>query len=385
MALIYKFYCHIFFFCIIFFIGVIILKKDVFKYRSLWMGLAIFMIVYFHSLFFITFFKDAHSPLISILKELKTFFYGGTDIFLFSSGIGCFFSFKNLLQKTTDPLYENESPAIISFMRRRLYRIAPSFLPFCIIYIAYQKAFGSIDFPSIIGNIFFIQSFTGTGTSFNWYLSAMWLFYILTPYFYYLINSHTKKVSYLIIILFSFVFSIPFWNTPFLIIFSRSSIFIIGMITAKVLSSEEKISLKFILLYIALFIIGLCLLELIKFKFRNISLLYGLLWYPFIFTAPGACILLSILAFHTEKYCIAKKIIDFFSFIGNYTFEIFLIHIFLFNIYDNLVKSSKLSADKIDAYIFIIVLIIPCTVILVLISNGIKHLANRNIKNNSNS
>ena len=76
-------------------------SNEILKFRSLWMGIAILMVVYFHSYFFITFFKDINSNnFVSVLKELKTFSYGGTDIFLFASGIGCWFSLNKLIKES---------------------------------------------------------------------------------------------------------------------------------------------------------------------------------------------------------------------------------------------------------------------------------------------
>ena len=48
------------------------------------MGIAILMVIYFHSGF---------SSNIEILKTIRTFCYCGVDIFLFASGIGNYFSY----------------------------------------------------------------------------------------------------------------------------------------------------------------------------------------------------------------------------------------------------------------------------------------------------
>lgn len=54
---------------------------SILQYRNVWMGLAILWIVFFHS-----------GLEILVLHFVKMSGYGGVDIFVFSSGIGCFYS-----------------------------------------------------------------------------------------------------------------------------------------------------------------------------------------------------------------------------------------------------------------------------------------------------
>ena len=173
-------------------------SNEILKFRSLWMGIAILMVVYFHSYFFITFFKDIHSNIfVSVLKELKTFSYGGTDIFLFASGIGCWFSLNKLIKESNS---QNSMAAdfYFTFITKRFNRIIPVYLPFCIIWLLYKFLFNDFYFTSAIGNLLSIQDFTGNGKSINWYISAMWLFYLLSPYFYSLLSKYSKKYQILL-------------------------------------------------------------------------------------------------------------------------------------------------------------------------------------------
>ena len=58
--------------------------RDTFKYRSIWMGFAILWVVFYHINIPIN-----NTPIFF----LKTFGYGGVDIFIFASGIGCYYSY----------------------------------------------------------------------------------------------------------------------------------------------------------------------------------------------------------------------------------------------------------------------------------------------------
>lgn len=54
--------------------------KDIFKYRSMWMALAIILVVLYHRGFDLINFP--------ILNQIQSLGYCGVDIFIFSSGLG---------------------------------------------------------------------------------------------------------------------------------------------------------------------------------------------------------------------------------------------------------------------------------------------------------
>ena len=56
--------------------------KETIRFRSVWMILAMLWIILFHSELSFEF---------EVFKYIKTIGYGGVDIFLFASGIGCYF------------------------------------------------------------------------------------------------------------------------------------------------------------------------------------------------------------------------------------------------------------------------------------------------------
>ena len=261
-----------------------------------------------------------------------------------------------------------------TFITKRFNRIIPVYLPFCIIWLLYKFLFNDFYITSAIGNLLSIQDFTGNGKSINWYISAMWLFYLLSPYFYSLLNRCSKKYQILLLIFTSFLFSIPFIKSNFLITFSRLPIFFIGMVTAKYFSENSEFSYKNSLFFIFLFVAGLFFLELVKAKFKGIALKTGLLWYPFIFAVPGGCITLSLIARYFDNFFIFNKLNRFFSWLGNYTFEVFLTHLFLFDLYEKLVTKNIIASDNLMIYIFIVFLIIPFSILLSLVSKCIKKL-----------
>ena len=136
------------------------LLKDMLKYRNAWLGVAMIWIVFYHAKINIG---------LDILHTIKAFGYGGVDICLFASGAGCYFS----LSANSD---------IGTFIKRRFVRLAPTYLCFIVFWLIYKFFIDSISLQAVLGNIFAIQNFTGLGQHFNWYISAIILFYFLAPY-----------------------------------------------------------------------------------------------------------------------------------------------------------------------------------------------------------
>ncbi len=53
--------------------------------RGIWMALGILWVVFFHTTLFFEY---------QFMNDIKLFGYGGVDILLFASGMGCFYSYK---------------------------------------------------------------------------------------------------------------------------------------------------------------------------------------------------------------------------------------------------------------------------------------------------
>ncbi len=98
----------------------------------------------------------------------KNIGYGGVDICFLTSGIGCYYSL-------------NKNPDIFAFFKRRFLRIGPTYLCYIFLWFIYKGITGTLNVQMMIGNIFGIQNFTGLGNAFDWYISALLLFYLLTP------------------------------------------------------------------------------------------------------------------------------------------------------------------------------------------------------------
>lgn len=283
--------------------------REVIKYRKIWMGFAILWVIFFH------FGYKPPDP----LAALQSSGYSGVDIFFFASGIGCYLS------------YSRDKNAA-AFIKRRFIRIMPTYFVFIVIWCTYKVITDGMDFTTVLGNIFCVQDLTGKGGSFNWYFGAMWIFYLLTPYFVAVADKIKKPAGCVLFCLLLVLFSFPFWNVKALIIIvTRLPVYFLGMYLAKRSQvSDDKISLKFMLIATVLSIISMAAFIVCYFKLHDELWNYGLWWYPFIITAPTICLYLSFISKQLEKKSVGQKILKAFSFIGSYTFELFLVHVFVF-------------------------------------------------------
>lgn len=314
--------------------------ENTLKYRSVWMGLAMLWVVLYHS-----------SYVVAGYSFFKNIGYGGVDLCLFASGVGCYYS-----------LCKNEN--IIDFTKRRLARIYPTywcFLPFWFLYAF--KAF-EMKFPDVIGNIFGVQNFTGKGNAFNWYISAILLFYILAPYFKKVADRFDGVFKQALVIAVIFAFTIPFWNSNTLIItVSRLPIFYIGILFAKSCKKNSTLSVMKIALYIVAMIAGFVMLWFAFEKFRDYRWKNALYWYPFILITPGLCVGVSLIMTLLDKSKATSWISKLLSLVGKYSFEIYLTHILIFDSVNYLVKEEILPNDKMVYILSVISIPFACIIL----------------------
>lgn len=312
--------------------------KDMLKYRNVWLGIAMIWIVLFHANIGIGFWP---------LAFIKSIGYGGVDICLFASGIGCYFS----LDKNSD---------ILSFIKRRFLRIGPEYLIFIICWLVYKAISGSFSISMALGNLLGVQTLTGKDNSFNWYISAIVIFYFLAPYLKKTADKLTA-IKHIIFIAFLLVLTIPFWSVNnWIIILTRIPIYYIGMVFAKACKSEYLINKRLIFTVSLFSFIGVAALWISMQYFGAHLWSKGLYWYPFIFITPGLCIV----AAYVINLIKIKKIKNLLDIIGRYSFEIYLIHIPLIEIINIII--NKFSLQNYSVFIWlagIIPLVIGCIIL----------------------
>lgn len=333
--------------------------KDLLKYRNAWLGFAMLWIVLFHLPFAVAG---------SAFSFFKSIGYAGVDICMFASGIGCYYS----LESNSD---------VGLFIKRRLNRIMPSYLVFMVFWLLLQFLRGFFTWPMAIGNVFAVQQLTGNPGSFNWYISAILLFYLFAPYFKALVDKSSKIVNTLFLT-FLLIVTIPFWNSNnMIIIVTRLAIFYIGMLIAKLCKADVKLSATQVVLAVLMLAVG-CIL--IWYFFKHLGAYkwsHGLYWYPFILVTPPLCMAISFVAMLLEKSKVTKVISGAFSLCGNYSFEIYLIHIPLIAIIPLVINRYALQNKAYIVWLCgVVALIAGCFIlrrIIKLYQKIIKNFANK--------
>ena len=299
--------------------------NNLFRYRNVWMGIAILMVIFFHS-------EIKFNSI--ILSTLQEFGYGGVDIFMFASGIGCYYS----LQKNSDAA---------EFMKRRALKIMPIYLYFIVFWLLYKRLFFDMPITAIVGNLFGVQNFTGRGLEFNWYISAMWLMYLLAPFFASLAAKLNRPRSVFGAMSVLLLFTASFWYSyTYIISVARIPIFFLGMLVAKKALDGYEIEKRQVYLSFVVSILSAAILIVLNGKLTGDRMwLLGLLWYPFIAIVPGLCLGISLLCELLEKSKVGTYFVKMFASLGTKTFSIYLIHIFVLDIFANMIVAKGLCQD----------------------------------------
>ena len=319
--------------------------KTILKWRNVWMGIAMLWMVVYHS--------GIVFP-IKILSYVQQIGYGGVDVFLFASGLGCYYS----LDKNDD---------FADFIKRRIKRIIPTYWFFLLFWTIYKVITVSLSVTAVIGNFLCIQSYTGLGNDFNWYISAMWTLYFLAPFFYSKMKTYSSIRQYIGMFIVLMLFTIPFWNSAiYVIAVTRFPIFFIGMSAAKLAKDKNPyISIKQIIGISVVMLLGVVLL-LYCYKYQAAYLWsYGLYWYPFILIVPGMCLLISCAMELISKFSIGKWVEKPLSLVGRYSFEIYLVHAFIYDMYRYYFAAIDMKYNSNKWWLVVMLMIIPICILFV--------------------
>ena len=319
--------------------------KDLLRFRSVWLGVAMIWTILYHI-------PIASTTPLDFIRQVG---YAGVDIFLFASGVVCFYSLT-------------KDPDAGRFMKRRIAKLAPCYLIFLVFWLGYQWFRGNFDLRMALGNALGIQYFINPVNAFNWYISAILLFYLLSPYFKAFID-RSSAAGRIIGLGLLVVFSIPFWNfDDLMIVITRLPIFFGGMLFANLCLQDKKISAVHLFLTALSFLLGVAALLISNLRFPQYLWSRGLHWYPFILITPPLCIALSYLAMLLEKARATRLLVSFLSLMGEYSFEIYLVHVLQLNVLLYVIGQFGLIRFSHWIWIGACLALIPCCYLLRLAS-----------------
>lgn len=188
--------------------------NDVLSYitedRNVYMGIAIILVILFHTQAFI--------PKFPILK---VFLFGsiGVDVFLFLSGLGLSFS---LINNSTG-----------NFYIRRFRRVFPLFFIFALIKTVYIVLINGIALTPFdwFCNLTSLSYYHIGGTFIDWYISSILLLYLLFPILYKITNLKSVVIITISICLIYYFCGRPHWIYDCLL--GRLPIFLTGILAYK--------------------------------------------------------------------------------------------------------------------------------------------------------
>ena len=158
----------------------------------------------------------------------------------------------------------------------------------------------------------------------------MW-FYMITPVLMYFVKKtadNWKKWAVFMLLL--ALMQIPFLGLNISMMTIRILIYVLGMSAACFIEEKGKLPNMTAFLYIAM-AIGFGILFYITYWQQDWLILYGMYWFPFILIVPGICILLSNLMEFMSNYQGTMQIVKGIEYLGEASFEIYLVHITLFD------------------------------------------------------
>ncbi len=253
------------------------------KYRKQLMAFAMFWIGMHHSLF-----PFSNTKIEFLMVKCG---YLGVALFFFLSGFSMYYSY----QKDSDYL---------SFIKKRLLRILPFYIPIglFLVIIGYQSfvSFSGIDF-------FFKNQLE------NWFTFLIIFVYLITPLYLKHFNKNPFMFTLIGIILVSLI-CVLINVFSFYYAWFNVAVYMLGLYFAYLNTKDVSINIFVVILS---FVLGFGFLYFMYHNFGN-DVLHV---YPSIVIAPS---MLLLLAFIFDKITIFNK---FLSYIGNYTYEFYLINI----------------------------------------------------------
>ena len=242
--------------------------RPISQYRNELMGVAMWLILLFHTQSF-----GAKWPT-DTLEFIIDKGYIGVDIFLFVSGIGMIFS----LSKNSDKK---------EFYKKRILRIYPIYVPIVLVYTLVEIYWGAnpnMLFFNGIGMGFL----KGGKGAFNWYITAILLFYLVTPLLYAMLKQAKAHLAPALLLgemtsVWLSLITGYYGNNVYNIIIARIPVYIIGLVIGfYILEDIVLTELEWRLVE------GMALLSLIFFIIEEAEgiPIYGWHWVPLCIVVP---------------------------------------------------------------------------------------------------
>ena len=281
------------------------IRSNLSRYRNELKGIAILWVVFFH----------AQLGLDGFVYQIQRIGYGGVDLFFFLSGFGLYHS----LEKDAD---------LGRYLKRRGERLLPSYLPFCLIWLAVMlPLYGGGLASSLriaLGNLTMSGYFAGAALNINWYVSAMALSLLLAPLFHAVLRTG-KSIWLRTAALMGglFAMGLGFIGNEQYMAISRLPVFVLGMAFAAP-QQKECSEGKAMACMGGAFAAGMAVLFACLSRFPELLIDYAMYWHPFVLIIPFLCAALAWLSARLPA-AFRKP----FALLGEASFEVFLFNVWI--------------------------------------------------------
>lgn len=316
--------------------------------RSVLIGIATVAVMLFHS--YSLHFEDIFSSvfLCNVFNYIQSLGNIGVDIFLFVSAFGLYYSFS-------------KNPDVKSFYTKRLLRIIPSAMLIAAAYYIYVGTEGIFDF---FKKVFLLAFFESDNRDF-WFLSFILTMYIVFPILYKVVERFRGLgVTAMVVAMVVFNLLLMLWMPELYarleIALTRVPIFVVGIYFGKRAKNEDAISAWWLVAAFITFVVTNILLYSSHFQYYCIvRYLYGLWTVSFVLVV---CFMNSTAR---KVYGINGGFAIFFSWIGMYSLEIYLIYEKLALI----LKKEKVFSIDSNAVFYVLILTLTLA-----IATGMKYM-----------
>ena len=320
------------------------------KYRLQLFGIAAILIILYHSIN-MTFFNISFG----VFDKVLNFTDIGVDIFIFLSAMGLYYSFKK--DNNIKKFYLNRIRRVL------IPTILLSSIYWILIYILKIRE-GIFNFTLDITTL----AFYTRGDRTLWYIPFIMIMYLIYPLIFRIIEKNNKRVLVLIPISVLLSFVISNINNPYYqnieIALGRIPIFLLGCYFSKKIFNNEEIRIQDIISLLVTAIV--------------IFIIYKV--YPYSFVKRYIYLTTSILSielFARILEMIKNKYINkILSLCGKISLELYITHILLIRLYEN-VFLNKFNIVNCNGKIIYIVIIILSFIISIIFNKLMKVLNNR--------
>ena len=279
------------------------------RYRSELMGVAILWVMLFHATDL-----DFGSPVFHLFRSAG---FGGVDIFMVLSAMGLVVSLSRREQSYED------------FMGRRVKRILPAYFLVMLPYTLFLFVRGEAKLTTFVMNSLFLNYWTRVPGGFNWYVSAILLFYAFTPFLFRFLKQSAHRVAFvagvsaLDLLLCQILLHEGYWFYTDL--FFRVPVFLLGLLMGFFLVENRPFERKDKLFWLVWSVLGVCYLAVSLSVDQDVTHLP--MAHLFLFITVPLCLVLGVLFDRLPLGGLRKLL----RALGSASLEIYLLNVSFFS------------------------------------------------------